>query len=242
MNKGRDRLSTEADWSSYFEEGSHWEANHGPEHTRLYAEAFCKYTRVELESGQSILDSSCALGDALPVLHNHFPKAQLHACDISEVAIRRCKEKHPGLADYYVAAIEEISSMYDVIYSSATLEHFTDYKEKSQALLQHCNILCIFVPYNQTRFGKDLESDQYNDHVVTFREQSFDFLIEEGFAKRVRFSRDISVPKACSWTLKMRIIQTLKNIIRLLVRRPIVRNQKMILFEIERNQAIRSSA
>ena len=241
MSKKRDRLSTKEDWDAYFEEGGPWEANRGPEQTRLFAEAFCKHTSIHLENGQSLLDSSCALGDALPVFRKHFPKAQLYAYDFSKVAIRRCKERHSGMAGCYAASIEEISSMYDVIYSSATLEHFSDYKEKARALLQHCRYLCIFVPYNEKRFGKNLKYGQDHDHVVTFFEHSFDFLLDEGFAKRISYTKSICVPKAWSWTLITRITQTVLNVCRLLLGRPIVRNQKMILFEIERKQAIRNS-
>lgn len=232
----RDRLSTKEDWDAFFKAGGSWENNHGTEQTRLFAETFCKHTRIHLENGQSILDSSCALGDALPVFHKHFAKAQLYACDFSEVAISRCKDQYSDIADCFVASLEKISDMYDVVYSSATLEHFTDYKEKARALLRHCRYLCILVPYNEQRFGKNLEFVQYCDHVVTFSEHSFDFLLEEGWAKRIDCPKCIYVPKAWSWTLRTRIIQTLKNIIRFVLRQSIVRNRKMILFEIERNE------
>ena len=241
MTKKRERYSNQDQWNAAFKKGGQWETSHGRRQTRLFAEAFCRHTSIHLENGQSLLDSSCALGDALPVFRKHFLKAQLYACDFSKVAIRRCKERHSGMAGCYAASIEEISSMYDVIYSSATLEHFADYKEKARTLLQQCKFLCIFVPYNEKRFGKDLEYDQYNDHVVTFREHSFDFLLDEGFAKRISYTKSICVPKAWSWTLRTRITQTVLNVCRLLLGRPIVRNPKMILFEIERKQAIRNS-
>lgn len=236
MIETRDRLSTKEDWDAFFKAGGSWEDNHGSEQTCLFAEAFCKHTRIHFESVQSILDSSCALGDALPMFRKHFPKAQLYACDFSKVAIRRCKERYSDIADCYVASLEDISGMYDVIYSSATLEHFTDYKEKARVLLRHCRYLCILVPYNEQRFGKNLEYGQHNDHVVTFSEHSFDFLLDEGYARRIGCPKSIYVPKAWSWTLRTRIIQTLKNIIRLVLSRSIARNRKMILFEIERNE------
>ncbi len=241
MSSKRDRLSTKEDWDAFFEVGSSWEANRGSEQTRLFAESFCKHTDVDFDSVQSILDSSCAMGDALPVFRKHFPKAQLYACDFSKVAISRCKKRYSDVADFYVASFEDISGMYDVIFSSATLEHFTDYKEKARALLRHCRYLCILVPYNEQRFGNDLEYDQHSDHVVTFTEHSFDFLLGEGYARRIDCPKSFYVPKAWSWTLRTSIIQTLKNIICLVMGRSIMRNRKMILFEIERNEKIRDS-
>jgi len=231
----RERLSTEEQWNAFFEKDGQWETNRGPEQTRLFAEAFCKHTRMQLlESGQSLLDSSCALGDALPIFKRRFPKAQLFGCDFSSTAINRCKERFSDTASFFQASLEEIPGMYDVLYSSATLEHFVDYREKARALLQRCKYLCIVVPYNEQCFGKDLEYSRYSDHVATFREHSFDFLLDERLAKKIHCPKSFAVPKAWSWTRTDWITQNAMNIIRLMLKRPIVRNRKMILFEIER--------
>jgi len=231
----RERLSTEDQWNAFFEKDGQWETNQGTEQTRLFAEAFCKHTRIKtLESGQSLLDSSCALGDALPVFKNHFPKARLFGCDFSGTAINRCKAKFSGMASFFQASMEEIPGMYDVIYSSATLEHFVDYGEKVRSLLQRCKYLCIVVPYDEKRFGNDLEYCHDYDHVATFREHSFDFLLDERLAKKIHCPKVFPVPKAWSWTLTERIIQNAKNIIRLMIKKPILRDRQMILYEIER--------
>jgi SAM-dependent methyltransferase len=232
----QNRLSTKDQWDAFFKKDGQWEANRGREQTRLFAEAFCRHTRIDLENGWSLLDSSCALGDALPVFNKHFPNAQLYACDFSTEAIQRCKERFGNLASFFLSSIEEISSMYDVIYSSNTLEHFTDYKDKARTLLQHCRYLCILVPYNEKRFGKDLEYDPYSHHVVTFHEHSFDFLLEEARAKRICSPSIFTVPKAWSWSLRQWIVQPPKNIARRLLKRPIVQNKRQILFEVERGE------
>ena len=164
----------------------------------------------------------------------HFPKAKLYGCDFSTVAIQRCKERFSNMSSFFVASIDGISDMYDVIYSSNTLEHFTDYREKARTLLQHCRYLCILVPYNEKRFGKDLEYDPYCHHVVTFREHSFDFLLDERRAKKIHCPAVFAVPKVWSWSLPRWIIQSSKNIVSSLLNRPIARNRKQILFEIER--------
>ena len=233
INK-QERLSTSWEWDAFFKEGGSWEANRGRSQTRLFAEAFCRHTSIDLEEGQSLLDSGCALGDALPVLNKRFPKAQLYACDFSTTAIQRCKDHFPELASFFLCPIEGIEDVYDVIYSSNTLEHFCDYREKARQLLQHCRYLCILVPYDEhSKCGKDLEYDPYCHHVVTFREHSFEFLLDEGLAKKIRRPKVFAVPKAWSWTLRTRIKQSLKNVFRLLLKRPLARNGKQILFEIE---------
>ncbi len=234
MIKKRERYSNQNQWNAAFEKGGQWETAKGRRQTRLFAEAFCRHICVDLESSQSLLDCGCALGDAFPVFASRFPNARLHGCDLSSVAIHRCKERFFDLASFSVTSMEEVSGMYDMIYSSNTLEHFTDYKEKARNLLQHCRYLCILVPYNETRFGKDLEYEPHSEHVVTFREHSFDFLVDEGHAKKVHPPKVFTVPKAWSWSLSDWIVQPLKNIVRPLLQRPIMRNQKQILYEFER--------
>jgi SAM-dependent methyltransferase len=174
------------------------------------------------------------LGDALPVFKSHYPEVQLFGCDFSGIAINRCKERFSGLATFFKASLDEITGTYDVIYSSATLEHLVDYREKARVLLQHCRYLCIVVPYNEKRFGKDLEYCLDNDHVVTFREHSFNFLLVERLAKKINYTKPFTVPKAWSWTLTELIVQNVKNIIRFIIKQPISNDRKMILYEIER--------
>ena len=237
MNKLRDvtRIESQEHWSNYFQLG--WEKNNGRNQTRLFAEAFAKHTRIDRLSCKSLLDSSCALGDAFPVLHNIFPNATLFGSDFSEVAINRCKAEYGNLGSFSVKSIENIEGYFDVIFSSATLEHFTDYQQKSRILLSHCKYLCILVPYNEQRLGRDLSFKPENDHVVTFRQNSFDYLVKEGVAEVVT-NIIFRVPGAWSWTLKDYILQPIKNIIRLLLGRPLVWERKMILFEIKSSTSI----
>jgi hypothetical protein len=221
-------------WNAYFSTAGGWENNRGRLQTRLFAEAFCNRSRLERAAAWTILDSSCALGDAMPVLRSHFPNATLFGSDFSDVAITRCREQYGDLAGYCVRRLDEIEGMYDVIYSSATLEHFVNSDDLAGHLLAHCRHLAILVPYNEQRHGTDLDllpPDQ--DHVRTFREHSFDFLIEEGRAARIHRPEIFRVPGAWSWTARQRLAQAAKNAARLLLGRPLVREKWMILFEID---------
>lgn len=119
-----------------------------------------------------------------------------------------------------------------MIYCSATLEHFLDYQEKARIILKHCKVLYVLVPYAEQRFGRDLVFTKEGDHVATFREGSFNYLHEEGLAASIPVASILNVPGAWSWTVKDYLIQPIKNILRLLIGRPLVWNRKMILFEI----------
>jgi Methyltransferase domain len=225
------RLESEGEWDNYFAEG--WEQNGGCNQSRLFAEAFCKNTRLSLGPGSTFLDSSVALGDSIPVLKKHFPKTRFFGYDFSEVAIKTASKRFPGYATFSHRAIEDITDHFDVIYSSNTLEHFVEYRERAKMMLSKCRILCILVPYNEQRNGQDLTYSPEVDHVATFREDTFDFLIDEGLAKYIYVSKPFVVPAAWSWSTQQLVAESFKNILRLLLNKPIARNRKSILYEIE---------
>jgi hypothetical protein len=220
-------------WNAYFTKGGGWESNRGRLQTRLFAEAFCARSCLDRDAPYTILDASCALGDAMPVLRRFFPNATLFGSDFSDVAIRRCREQFDELAEFSVRPMDQLDGMYDVIYSSNTLEHFLDWEERARTLLSHCRHLAVLVPYNEQRAGKDLECfppDQ--DHVRTFREHAFDFLLDEGLADRVHPPQVFRVPGAWAWTPKQRLVQTAKNVARFALGRPLAREKWTVLFEV----------
>ena len=227
------RLESREQWSDYFQSG--WEINNGRTQTRLFAEAFAKYTCIDRLSCKSVLDSSCALGDAIPILGRIFPSAELFGSDFSEVAIDRCNAEYSNLSSFSVNSIENLEGDFDVIYSSATLEHFVDWQQKARILLKHCKMLCILVPFNEQQFGRDLFPTPESDHVATFRQNSFDYLVEEGIAEGITNVSVFRVPGAWSWTITDYVIQPLKNLMRPLLGRPQFWNKKMVLFEIKSN-------
>lgn len=231
-----DRLESNGQWNKYFQSG--WEENNGRNQTRLFAEAFAKNTCTERLSCKSVLDSSCALGDALPVLHRVFPNATLFGSDFSEVAISQCKKEYGDLANFSVNSIENMEDCFDIIYSSATLEHFTDWQQKARILLKHCKTLCILVPYNEQRSGRDLTPTPESDHIATFRQNSFDYLVEEGGGVTIKNVSIFNVPGAWSWTVTDYVLQPLKNLLRLIIGRPLNWNRQMMLFEIESSAKI----
>ena len=226
----RVRLSTADDWDAFFEVDGPWEKRRGREQTRLFAEAFCR-ANITLDKGQSLLDASCGLGDALPVFAERFPEARLYGCDYSATAVEKSRERFARCAEFFTAAIEEIEETYDVIYSSNTLEHCLDYRDKARAMLGHCGTLCVLVPYNEKRGGKDLVYDPAEHHVVTFRKDAFDFLLREGLAGEIRW-KVFAVPKAWSWSLADWVKQPLLNVPRWLLNRRLSRHKRQILFEI----------
>jgi ubiquinone/menaquinone biosynthesis C-methylase UbiE len=218
-------------WNNYFVEDGGWERNRGKTQTRMFAEAFCQHVRLDYAGTFTLLDVGCALGDALRAFHEHYPNAELHGIDISDVAISRCQAELGVQAQFSVGSIERLVQSFDVIYVSNVLEHFTDYKEKVRSLTKHCRRLCIMVPFNERCNGKPLMPDPNQHHQHTFQRNSFDYLVREGVAKLV-CPHVVSCPGAWGWTLRQKVKQELKNPIRWLLGRPRSYELLQVIFDI----------
>jgi SAM-dependent methyltransferase len=223
-------------WNDYFAEGGGWERNGGRSQTRLFAAAFCQSVRLEYPRTFTLLDVGCALGEALRVFHKQYPNAELHGSDISQVAISRGRAELGTLAQLSVRSIEQLVQNFDVIYVSNVLEHFTDYKKKARSLAEHCQRLCIMVPFTEHHNGKPLMPDPTQHHQHTFERNSFDYLVREGVAKVVR-SHVVSVPGAWGWTFQQKVKHQWKNPMRWLLGRPCAHEPLQVVFDIHVTRA-----
>jgi SAM-dependent methyltransferase len=219
-------------WEEYFAVGGGWERNDGRSQTRIFAEHFTDRIQLNPSTVFSILDAGCSLGDALKHFANVYPRATLHGIDFSATAISRCKNEIGRGANVSVGDLEKISGHYDIIYCSNTLEHFPDYETKARHLAQHCNRLCVLVPYKQLEYdGKPLAPNPNQHHQHTFLRDSFDFLVREGLACSIK-THIFSCPGAWGWTHSHRIVQEVKNVARVLLNRPWRLPPRQILFDI----------
>lgn len=217
-----------------FAEGGAWEQNDGRNQTRLFATFFCKTINLDYEKEFSLLDAGCALGDAVRVFAERYPNAKITAVDVSPVAVERAKEKYGHLANFLVCNIDEISNNYDVIYISNVLEHYLKYQDKARYLTKKCNRLCIMVPYDERekQGGKPITPDpSHTRHQYPFYEDSFNFLVKEGFARRIE-TYIISCPGTWGWDRRQRITHGIDNFFRKITGRPIVLEPLQIIYDI----------
>lgn len=218
-------------WENYFAVGGQWEENGGRFQTRVFAENFTAHADILAQDVFSLLDVGCALGDALKHFSKEYPKASLYGVDFSNVAIERCKKEFDRLARFSTASIDDIEGQYDVIYCSNMLEHFADFDDKARKLATHCSRLCILVPFNELKNGLPLRPSATEHHQKTFYEDSFDFLVRDGLATRIR-TAVFSCPGAWGWTLKSKIKQEAMNLVRAALGRPKAQEPMQILFDI----------
>lgn len=219
-------------WEKYFAPDGGWERNGGRLQTRIFAEHFTERIQLDSTAAFSILDAGCALGDAIKHFAKVYPHATIYGIDFSTTAIERCKNELGNTVSVSVGDLEDIDGHYDIIYSSNTFEHFPDFDTKARQLVQHCNRLCILVPYEEFGAdGKPLVCNSSQHHQHTFLLDSFDFLVQEGLALSIK-THVFSCPGAWGWTFSTRIMQEIKNIARVLLNRPWRLPPKQILFDI----------
>ena len=222
-----------AEINKYFQEDGAWEQNKGRQQTELFAHYFDQVVTFT-DQKFTLLDVGCALGQAAAFFSRRYPNAEISATDISEVAISRCRKQYGELAHFFAAEIKDISGCYDVIYCSNVLEHFHDFADKARRLSGHCQRLCIMVPYNEHKRGGHVLTPNPNslEHQITFLENSFDFLLDEGLAKTVDLSI-LSCPGAWGWNRRQKVTHGIDNFLRRITGRPQVHEPLQIIFDIK---------
>lgn len=152
-NKGY-TLNSKEYWNYRFDEN--WEKAKGVEQTTYFANLACSLFPEWLikdvcRNSYDICDLGCAEGDAVPVLQKTFPMCKVHGEDFSESAIEIAKGKYSAF-DFYISDIlnPEKEKKYPVIYSSNTIEHFSNtYEVLSKIESRSLNYTVILMPYRE---------------------------------------------------------------------------------------------
>jgi len=230
--------------SEYFDKafspGGQWETNNGRNQTRRFAECFVRNIKIPFEEFL-LLDVGCVLGDAAPVLHKAYPKARLYGCDVSQVAIDRCKEDYGHIAEFFRAGFEDILGFWDMIYCSNVLEHFEEYKEIASWLLNKCNVLYIMTPFFELKNGQPLNPKVETGHKVTLYQNSFDEFYKQGFLSLPIKTKKIRCPKAWSPPLLKEISREIRRGIKMIIfRRYFPPRMRQIIYELRNKDYIQN--
>ncbi len=209
-----------------------WESVGGRVQTEWFAKCFVKNVTIPL-ADFSLLDVGCALGDAIPVLRNSYPKARLFGCDVSDAAIERCKTDYGHVADFFKSGFRELSGFWDVIYCSNVLEHFKDYREAASFLVSKCRIAYIMTPYFELKDGRPLTFTEAARHGVTFYKDSFDTLYEQDLISSPAATKIIRCPKAFSPPWPKEILREIRRMAKIVIfRRYFPPRGRQIIYEL----------
>ena len=165
-------------WDAKFQQ--QWEDSNGPRYTRCYAAAFLaflpEWVRAAVADGGSICDWGCAQGDAVDLLQDRFPAAAVTGVDFSPAAIRRAGERFPTRAfrceDWTKPARDAKPAVFDLVFSSHTLEHFSNTREILwKVLAAHARrFIALLLPYDEDPRKRDPE------HFDSFTRESFELV------------------------------------------------------------------
>lgn len=158
-----ENINTKSYWDNRFKSGN-WNKN-GRKQTTHYALGNVAHMDLPRDFSGKILDFGCALGDAIPIFKEAFPHAKFTGIDISEEAIKICKENYGQIAKFISGTHTDIDQT-DVIIASHVMEHITDDRKVVEHLLKKCKALYIIVPYK--------ENPLYHEHVNYYEEDYFD--------------------------------------------------------------------
>lgn len=157
-------INTKEYWENRF--ARNWKKS-GKKQTIEYAKANISNLPFGKDFEGSILDFGCALGDALAVYSQQYPKAKLIGFDISENAIESCRNTYGEIAEFYSGDLKDVPAT-NIIIASHVMEHITNDKSEVRELLNRCNDLFVFVPFR--------ENPLYIEHVNYYEENYYDVL------------------------------------------------------------------
>lgn len=208
------RVNSREYWDDRFRSDD-WRKRGGKSQTYYHAVRYLPHLPLEPAFNGTICDFGCAEGDAFPVYHRAFPLARLVGIDLSFTAVLRAKQKYGRIADFLCGDISAIPQS-DLIICSHTLEHFEDDGLIITKLLERCQKLIVIVPYKENPISKE--------HIRNYDEGSL-----QVFNARSVVITGAGWPYGRLWKV---FTIDIKNILRPLFRRPVIREPKQIIFDI----------
>ena len=190
--------STNSDAYWDFRFSDNWEKNEGPRQSRF----FSRLTLANLPAWMlkqirrdrlTIADWGCAQGDGTNVWASYVDPGQLVGIDFSGVAIEQATKRYPAirfLAENWLGSTINASQVYDIVFSSNTLEHFHKPYEVLEIVASHATKAVILaLPF--------IEIDRIDEHFFTFLPENIPLELGNGF--RLVWSRVVDcsyVPEA----------------------------------------------
>ncbi len=162
-------------WEKRFASGD-WDLNEGREQSIFFYELAVNNFPVWLgedakKNRLSVCDIGCAEGEGVNVLGKYFTESEITGTDISESALEIAKKRYPKY-NFVKDDVNNFKSEFDIIFSSNTLEHFTNGGELLRKLMKNSRkYFVVLLPFR--------EFDRIDEHFYTFDYKTFSLINEE---------------------------------------------------------------
>jgi len=167
-------------WDSRFAED--WESFRGPSQSRFFArlaiENLPHWLIDQLQRRPlELCDWGCAQGDGTDVWASYIDSERVTGIDFSSVAIEQASQRYPAirfLNQDWLTSESDPRSVFDVVFSSNTLEHFhKPYAVLKSLCSRAAKALVLALPYR--------EFDRHREHFFTFLPANIPLVIGDGF-------------------------------------------------------------
>lgn len=151
----KNTINSNSYWDSRF--ATNWESNEGPDQSRFFAQLAVEnlpawlFEQIKKES-LTVADWGCAQGDGTDVLAKVINQGQVVGIDFSETAIKQASERYPNISFRNEDWLENSNNKksFDIIFSSNTLEHFSNPYEVLEILTQKAKkAVVLALPYRE---------------------------------------------------------------------------------------------
>ncbi len=183
------KINSDAYWDSRFSDD--WENLEGPQQSRFFARLAIQnlpsWLLDQIKREELIcVDWGCAQGDGTDILSGYIDARQLIGVDFSAIAVDQAAKRYPAIrfrnTDWLVGG-DEGSDLFDIVFSSNTLEHFHKPYEVLNVLARRAKkALVLALPYR--------ELERIQEHFYSFLPENVPLLLPNGF--RLVWSRVVN--------------------------------------------------
>lgn len=174
-------VNSEIYWDTRFAQD--WVSREGPRQSRFFSRLAVDHLpgwlmdQVRM-SKLTLVDWGCAQGDGTDVWSAHIPSDQLVGIDFSQIAIDEANTRYPAITficeDWVKNEESHMQQLYDVVFSSNTLEHFHRPYDVLEMLCRRASkAVVLALPYR--------EIDRIEEHFYTFLPENVPAELGNGF-------------------------------------------------------------
>jgi glycosyltransferase involved in cell wall biosynthesis len=178
--KAKDTINSNSYWNARFAEN--WEPCQGPAQSRFFArlaiENLPRWLIDQLQrKPMTLCDWGCAQGDGTDVWASYVDSDRITGVDFSAIAVEQAAQRYPAirfLNQNWLEAQQDELPVFDVVFSSNTLEHFhRPYAVLKTLCSRATKALVLALPYR--------ELDRHHEHFFTFLPDNIPTVIGGGF-------------------------------------------------------------
>ncbi len=194
-----DSINSNAYWNNRFK--SNWDSFEGPAQSRFFSqiaiEHLPKWFIEQIKRNNlTFADWGCAQGDGSDVWASYIDSSQITGIDFSLAAIEKATRRYPAIRflneDWLSKSLISNEIVYDIIFSSNTLEHFHKPYEVLTSILKRARkAVVLALPYK--------EIDRIDEHFFSFLPENIPLMLKNNFRLVVSRVIDCKTRPRTAW-------------------------------------------